>query len=89
MFSSQSNLPRLQPLWGAAAHTTTPDHTFPPTQLPPHAGFHPDQGMLGSSPPSTAAGQTTELEYKLDMLHRKLNEIQSELRSYTGELERL
>ncbi|KAK7928486.1 hypothetical protein PG985_005484 [Apiospora marii] len=77
----------LLPLWGAAVHTTTPGHNFTPTHVPPHAGFHPNQDLLKSSSPSATAGQLKELEYKLDILNEKLNEILSELRSHTGEIE--
>ncbi|KAK8120225.1 hypothetical protein PG999_004345 [Apiospora kogelbergensis] len=90
MFSSQyemSDQRELLPLWGAAVHTTTPDHTFPPTHVPPHAGFHPNQGLLKSSSPPATAGQLKELEYKLDILNQKLDKILSELRSHTGEIE--
>ncbi|KAK7937508.1 uncharacterized protein PG986_014376 [Apiospora aurea] len=90
MFSSQyemSDQYELLPLWGAAVHTTTPGHTFPPTHVPPHAGFHPNQGILQSSFPAATAGQLEALEYKLDMLNQKLNEILSKIRSHTGEIE--
>ncbi|KAK7937432.1 uncharacterized protein PG986_014300 [Apiospora aurea] len=90
MFSSQyeiSDQYELLPLWGAAVHTTPPGHTFPPTHVPPHAGFHPNQGILQSSFPAATAGQLKELEYKLDMLNQKFNEILSELRSHIGEIE--
>ncbi|KAK7937632.1 uncharacterized protein PG986_014500 [Apiospora aurea] len=82
-----SNQPGVLPLWGAAAHTPTPDPTFPPTQYPPYAGFHLDQGILGSSPSATAADQMKELLYKVDMLHQKVDVVLSELKSHTGELE--
>ncbi|KAK8036721.1 hypothetical protein PG994_015218 [Apiospora phragmitis] len=82
-----AEVPGLLPLWGAAAHTTTPDPTFAPTHYPPYAGFHLDQGILGSSPPATA-DQMRKLLYKVDMLDRKVDVVLSELKSHTGELER-